>query len=137
MQRNRGSRKGGAAPMRFFVPPFGRIEVRRRLKPAPRQRGNAMIETALFIPIFVLLLIGTAEVARVTYVYYQVQKALYGIARIAGTRNGAYLCDSSDPEFSTIKNFVLAGNSEGGEALITGLTPELVQVRMERQEAGS
>jgi hypothetical protein len=102
-----------------------------------RRRGNAMIETAMFIPLFVLLLMGTAEVARVTYVYYQVQKALYGIARLAGTRNGAYLCDSADPEFLTIKNFVLAGNSEGGEPLISGLSPELVQVRMERREAGS
>lgn len=100
-------------------------------------RGNAMIETAMFIPLFVLLLVGTAEVGRVTFVYYQAQKSLYGIARMAGTRNGAYLCNPDDPEYLTIKNFVLTGNSEGGDALVTGLTPEVVQVRMERQEAGS
>jgi hypothetical protein len=96
-----------------------------------------MIETAMYVPLFILLLMGTAEVGRVTYVYYQVQKSLYGIARIAGTRNGANLCDNADPELLTIKNFVLTGTSEGGEPLITGLTPELVQVRVERQESGS
>lgn len=99
--------------------------------------GNALIETAMFMPLFILLLVATAEVARVTFVYYQVQKSLYGIARIIGTRNGANLCDSGDPELTTTKNYVLTGSSDGGEALITGLTPDMVQVRMERQEEGS
>jgi hypothetical protein len=80
---------------------------------------------------------GTAEVGRVTYIYYQAQKSLYGIARIAGTRNGANLCDAADPEWLTVKNFVLTGSSEGGEPLITGLTPEMVQVRLERRESES
>ena len=101
------------------------------------RRGNAMIETALFIPLFIILLMGTAEIARVTYVYYSAHKALYSIARMIGTRNGASLCDPGDPEIVSIKNFALTGNSEGGDAIITGLTPEIVQVRVERQEAGS
>lgn len=96
-----------------------------------------MIETAMFIPLFVLLLVGTAEVGRVTYIYYQAQKSLYGIARIIGTRNGANLCSSEDAELVAAKNFVLTGNSDGGDPLLTGLTPELIQVRLERQEAGS
>jgi hypothetical protein len=91
----------------------------------------------MFVPLFVLLLVGTAEVARVTYVYYQAHKSLYGIARIAGTRQGANFCDEGDSEITSIKNWVLTGNGDGGDPLLTGLTPDLVRVRVERQEAGS
>ena len=101
------------------------------------RRVNAMIETAMFIPLFVVLLVGTAEVGRVTYTYYSAQKALYNIARMAATRQGANLCDAGDPELVTIKNWALTGNSEGGEALIRGLTPDLVQVRVERLDGES
>src|SRR5687767_6709867 len=47
MHGDGGPRKGGAAPMRH-------------------RRGNAMIETALFLPLFILLLVGMAEIAKVT-----------------------------------------------------------------------
>jgi hypothetical protein len=96
-----------------------------------------MIETAMFIPLFIILLVGTAEVARVTYVYYSAHKALYTIARMVGTRNGAQLCDPGDAEVVSIKNFALTGNSEGGDPIVSGLTPDIVQVRVERQESGS
>jgi hypothetical protein len=101
------------------------------------RRGNAMIETAMFLPLFIILLMGMAEIGKVTYVYYSAHKALYSIARMIGTRNGANLCDEGDAEMLSIKNFALTGNSEGGDAIIRGLTPEIVQVRIERQESGS
>ena len=101
------------------------------------RRGNAMIETAMFLPLFILLLVGMTQIARVTYVYYSAHKALYSIARMVGTRNGANLCDEGDAEMVSIKNFALTGNSEGGDPMISGLTPDSVQVRIERQEAGS
>ena len=49
------------------------------------RRGNAMIETAMFVPIFILLLAGTVEIARVTWVYFQAQKTLYNLGRVLGT----------------------------------------------------
>jgi hypothetical protein len=101
------------------------------------RRGNAMVETAMFLPLFVILLMGMAEIAKVTYIYYSAHKALYNIARMVGTRNGVNLCDEGDAELVSIKNFALTGNSEGGTAIVHGLTPEIVQVRIERQESGS
>ena len=102
-----------------------------------RRRGNAFIETAMFVPLLVLLLVGMSEIARVTYVYYSAQKALYGLARLVATRQGANLCDEADAEMVMAKNFALTGSSEGGDPLINGLSPNLVQVRLERQESGS
>lgn len=101
------------------------------------RRGNATLETAMFVPLFILLLVGTAEIGRVTYVYFQAHKALYGLARLLGTRQGANLCDSGDTEVVSAKNFALTGSSEGGNPLISGLTPELVSLRLERQEANN
>jgi hypothetical protein len=94
-----------------------------------------MIETAMFVPIFILLLAGTVEIARVTWVYFQAQKTLYNLGRVLGTRQGANLCDSSDPEVVNARNWALTGSSEGGDPLIRGLTPEAVNIRLERQEA--
>jgi hypothetical protein len=96
-----------------------------------------MIETAMFVPIFVLLLVGTAEIGRVTYVYFTLHKTLYNIARLVGTRQGANLCDPSDPEILTVKNWAITGSSEGGDPILAGLTADMVQIRVERLEAGS
>ena len=102
-----------------------------------RQRGNALIETAMFVPILVLLLMGMAVFGRVTYVYYSVEKALYNIARYIGTQTGANLCDASDPDVLYAKNWALTGSGDGGQPIIAGLSPDIVQVRVERQAAGS
>ena len=85
----------------------------RRLR---NERGNSLIETLMFMPLFILLLVGMVEIARVTFVYYQVHKALYGMARLLATRQGANLCDGGDAEVLSVKNFMLAGSSDGGEA---------------------
>jgi hypothetical protein len=102
-----------------------------------RRRGSAIIETAMFVPFFIILIVGMAEIARVTYVYYSVHKTLYNLARFIGTRQGVNLCDQGDAEIQSAKNWALTGSSGGGEPLITGLQPDMVQVRVERQETGS
>jgi hypothetical protein len=103
----------------------------------PFQRGNSLIETAMFVPLFILLLVGTSQIGRATFLYYQAHKTLYGLARLLATRQGANFCDGGDAEVLAIKNFALAGTSDGGDPLITGLTPDMVNIRLERQEADS
>lgn len=102
-----------------------------------RRRGNAMLETAMFVPLLVLLMVGMAELGRVTYVYYTLQKTLYNVARLVGTRQGANLCDENDPEILTVKNWAVSGSSEGGDPILAGLTADLIRVRIERQEPTS
>ena len=99
--------------------------------------GNATIETAMFVPVLIVLLAGTAEIAKATYVYFQAHKELYQLARMLGTLQGGNLCDSSDPQVVNAINQALTGSAEGGSPLITGLTPDVVAIRLERREAGS
>lgn len=41
-----------------------------------KQRGNAMLEMAMYVPILAILLVGSVEVARLTYIYYTLHKML-------------------------------------------------------------
>ena len=98
-----------------------------------KKNGQAFIEAALFIPILLLLLIGMIELAKVVVAYFSLQKAMYSIARYAGTSQGANFCDDADTVIVQVKNVVLTGTPEGeGDSLIQGLTASQVQVRLER-----
>jgi Flp pilus assembly protein TadG len=101
-----------------------------------RQRGSLMLETVLFLPILLLLLLGVIELARITYTYYTLQKTLYAIARFVGTRQGVNFCDDTDATVALAKNFVLTGTSDGsGTPVVTGLTADRINVRLERYSA--
>ncbi|MCS7315204.1 MAG: TadE/TadG family type IV pilus assembly protein [Bryobacterales bacterium] len=100
------------------------------------RRGSTTVETILFLPLLLLLLMGTIELGRLTYTYYSIYKALYTLARQAGTVQGANFCDEEDPRLQAVKNFVLTGTEDGsGEPLIRELTPDRVQIRIERYDA--
>lgn len=101
-----------------------------------RAGGSTTIETIFFLPLLLLLFMGMVEIGRLTYTYYSVYKALYTLARYAGTAQGANFCDEEDPVIAAIKNWVLTGTEDGSaEPLIKGLTPDLVQIRIERYNA--
>ncbi len=102
-----------------------------------RQKGNSLIETAMFMPLFILLLVGTYQIGRVTFLYYQVHKTLYGLARLLSTRQGVNLCDTGDAEYLNAVNLALSGAPEGGDPLINGLSADQISIRLERQEADS
>ncbi len=102
-----------------------------------RQRGNAVIETAMIVPILIVLLVGTAEIGRVTYVYFTVHKELYNLARLVATTQGANLCDSADQAVIAAKNFALSGSSDSNQPIVAGLTADIVQIRLERLETGA
>ena len=114
-----GTRQSGAAPM-----------IRRS-----RIHGQALLETVLLLPFLLLFLIGTIELGKIVYTYFALQKALYSIARMAGTQQGINLCDSTDALLTQSINTVLTGTSSGeGPSLIQGLTATDVQVRVERYD---
>ena len=104
---------------------------RRRL-----QSGSSLLETALFLPILLLFLVGTIELGKVVITYFALQKSMYSIARYVGTLQGANFCDDADTAINQAKNIVLTGTSSGdGNPLISGLTAGRVQVRIERYVA--
>jgi len=55
-----------------------------------RASGNMVLETALFIPVLLLLIVGTVQIGKVTYTYYTLKKIVYAAAReLALTHAGA------------------------------------------------
>jgi TadE-like protein len=102
-----------------------------------RSRGSAAMETALFLPILILLLLGTVEIAKITYTYYALQKTMFTLARYLGTQQGVNFCDDNDPAVIAAKNFAVTGTTDGSAAaLINNLTADMLSVRSERVNSG-
>jgi hypothetical protein len=92
-----------------------------------------LLETALWIPILVLLMMGTAEFGRLVYTYHQLHKMLEGLARPAGSQQGLNFCDPADAALVSIKQMALTGTADGSATpFINGLTADQVEVRPER-----
>ena len=92
----------------------------------------------MFMPILLLLLLGMIELAKITWTYYSLQKALYTVARYVGTQQGVNFCDESDTIVATAKNFAVTGTSDGStDSLIRNFTVDQIQVRLERFTAES
>ena len=102
------------------------------------RKGQSLLETVLLLPFLLLFLVGTIELGKIVYTFFALQKALYSIARLAGTQQGINLCDSNDPLLTSAINTVLTGTIAGdGPSLIQGLTATDVQVRVERYDSVS
>jgi hypothetical protein len=98
-------------------------------------RGAALVEAAMVLPILLALLVGTVELARVTYTYYMLQKMMYNLARYIGTQQGVNFCDSQDPAVQAAINYALTGNTDSSDnPIVVGLTPGMFQVRVERYD---
>ena len=98
-----------------------------------RHRGSSLLETALFLPMLISLLLGMVELARVSYTYFTLQKILYAMGRYASAQPGVNFCDSSDATIVAAKNYALTGSSDGsGQPLLPNLNADQIQVGVER-----
>jgi len=102
------------------------------------RRGGALIESVMFTPLLVMLLVGTVELARITYTSYMLQKVMFSLARYLGTQQGVNFCDSQDPAVQAAINYALTGTSDSSDnPAVTGLTPAMFSVRIERYDANT
>jgi len=88
------------------------------------------------------LLFGGVQLGRVFYVYHTLQKALRGGAGLLARSVNVNYCPedsrSSDPRVVDALNFIVYGNLQGtGTPVVTGLTPDMIQVFPERNTSGS
>ncbi|PWT99668.1 MAG: hypothetical protein C5B51_26685 [Terriglobia bacterium] len=106
--------------------------------PMKRRRGGALVEAAMFLPIVLALLLGTVELARVTYTYYMLQKMMYNLARYLGTQQGVNFCDNQDASVQAAINYALTGTTDSSDnPIVPGLTPGMFQVNQERFDANA
>ncbi len=103
-----------------------------------RRRGAALVEAVMLLPIVLGLLIGTVELARVTYTYYMLEKLMYNLARYLGTQQGVNFCDNQDATVQSAINYSLTGDTTTAQnPLIPGLTPSMFLIRAERFDPNS
>jgi len=101
-----------------------------------RAAGSTTIETVLFLPLLLLLLMGMVEIGRLTYTYYTLYKMLNTLAHYVGAQQGVNFCDEQDATLTAAKNLVFTGSEDGsGEPLLKDLTPDRVLIRIERYNA--
>jgi hypothetical protein len=97
-----------------------------------RRRGNAILETALLMPIILLLLVGMSQLAKITYTYYELKKTVYSIASYLSTQQSVNFCDPADPTVTAAINFGLTGTTDASDPVfIYGLTAAMIQVTAE------
>ena len=101
-----------------------------------RQSGSALLEAALLIPVVLALLIGTAQLGKLSYTYYMLQKTMFTLARYLGTQQGVNFCDDQDATVQAAINYALTGQTDTSDnPTITGLTPSMFRVRLERYDS--
>jgi hypothetical protein len=91
----------------------------------PRERGNAVLEFALWFPVLLLLVVGMIQFGRLAYLQYSLRKALYTVGRTLSVQQGLDLCDAG----------VLAGMVQNlindpttGQPLVSNLTADMITV---------
>lgn len=100
------------------------------IKGIRKQRGVAMVEFAIVVPIFILLLMATAEVGRAFYQYNTLTKAVRDGARYLSEHAldaGVLEIDPADETFT--RNLVVYGNLLGsGDPLLDDLETDDVYI---------
>jgi hypothetical protein len=92
-----------------------------------------LLEAIMIAPILLALLVGTVELARITYTYYMIEKLMSNLGRFLGTQQGVNFCDSQDPTVQGAINYALTGDASSSDnPIVQGLTPSMLQVRIER-----
>lgn len=90
-------------------------------------KGNAILETALWLPVFFLLIVGTIRFAKITYLYYSLNKIVYSAARQISVDQDVDFCSAGDP---TIQGAINAAINDPITQLplISNLTADMFQV---------
>jgi len=103
-----------------------------------RRGGNAVLETVMLMPIILLLLVGMAQIAKITYIYYTLRKTIYSIATYLSTQQGVNFCDPADPTVTAAINFGLTGTTDNTQPVfVNGLTASMIQVTPESVDPNS
>jgi hypothetical protein len=92
-----------------------------------RTRGNAVLEVALWLPVLFLLTVGTIRFAKITYLYYSLNKIVYSAARQISVDQGVNFCDPADPTAQGAINAAITDPTTQ-TPLISNLTPDMFQV---------
>jgi hypothetical protein len=94
------------------------------------ERGNSVVEVALFLPVLMMLLVGMYQIAQITYTYYTLRKAVYAAATYLSTQQGVNFCNNpGDPGIAAAINFGVTGTTDASQpVVVAGLTSDMIVV---------
>jgi Flp pilus assembly protein TadG len=89
-----------------------------------------VIEAALWIPVLVLLIVGTIQFGKITFLYYTLKKTVDTAARYLAVQQSVNFCpDAADPAITAAIQFAITGTPDGSAPpQISNLTPDMIQV---------
>jgi hypothetical protein len=97
-----------------------------------RRRGNMALEAVIFIPVLLLLIVGTWQIGKITYIYYTLKKTLYAAAEFLANQQGVNFCDSGDQAIQNAINFALSGTTDGSaDSFLPGFTADQISIQAE------
>ena len=98
-----------------------------------RAGGNMIIESALWIPVMVMLVVFTIQFGKITYTYYALRNSLYTTGQYLATQEGVNFCDlAGDPVIQSAINFGVTGTADGSApSLISNLSTSMLAVNIE------
>ena len=91
------------------------------------RRGNAVLETAIWMPILFLLIVGIIQFGKLTYLNYVLTKIVYSAARNLAASQNVNFCDPQDTvTAAAITNAI--NDPATGNPLIDNLTADMLVV---------
>lgn len=98
-----------------------------------RRRGNILLESAMLMPVIILLLVGMVQIARFTYIYFALRQAAYAVASYVSSQQAVNFCDPGDQTITSAINYAMTGTVDNSAPVtITGLTAAMFSVVPER-----
>ena len=97
------------------------------------RRGNMVLEVAMWLPVFFLLITGIIQFGKITYIYYSLKKTVNTVAALLAAQNGVNYCTGAgDATIANAINFAITGTTDGsGTAAILDLTPAMITVTVQ------
>ncbi len=96
-----------------------------------RSRGNMVLEGALWIPVMVLLVVGTIQLGKISYTYFSLRKAAFSAGRYLAVQQGTDFCNlAGDANAQAALNFAITDPNTGAP-LISGLTTDMLAISTE------
>jgi hypothetical protein len=97
-----------------------------------RQKGNMILESALWIPAATILIVFVIQFGKITYTYYALRNSVYTTARYLSVQQGVNFCDlTGDPTIQSAIQFGVTGTTDGAAPpLIGNFTADKVAVNI-------
>jgi Flp pilus assembly protein TadG len=92
-----------------------------------RRRGNSVLETAMWMPVLLLLIVGMIQLGKLTYLDYVLNKIVYNAARNLATGQNLNFCDPGDPATAAAISGAI-NDPATSQPLIANLTADMLVV---------